>query len=77
MVEVSLLLHTVLHKTMQYKRATEVADLVASEKLGLYALFSREDMRNLLEEVRQSFLCLMERNGGDPWAATAPSTSQQ
>ena len=52
MVEMSLLLHTVLHKTGQYKRATEVADLVASERLGVYALFSKEDMSRLLEAVR-------------------------
>ena len=51
-VEVSLLLHTVLHKTGQYKRATEVADLVASEGLKIYTLFSKEDMRRLLEAVR-------------------------
>ncbi len=51
-VEMSLLLHTVLHKTGQYKRATEVADLVASERLGVYALFSKEDMSRLLEAVR-------------------------
>jgi len=74
-VEVCLLLHTVLHKTHQYERATRVSDAVADERYALYSLFSREDMRRLLDAVRGSFLCLMEAGNGDPWAGRSASAA--
>ncbi len=67
-VEASLLLHNVLHRTQQFDRAALVADLVASEEFGLYTLFSKDDMSEFLLAVRSSFIEKMEVCGGDPWA---------
>ncbi len=47
-------MHTIFHKTRQYKKATELADLVASEQLGIYSLFSKDDMTKLLDVIRYS-----------------------
>ena len=57
------LLHAVYDRTGQHGAATRIADLVASETHGLYALFSREDMTRLLTTVRQSHVALLDKTG--------------
>ena len=51
--KVILLLHTVLHNTKKFDRAIQLADLVASEKHRLYEIYTKENMKELLEKIRK------------------------
>jgi len=60
------LLHTLLHTTGQYSKSLGLADLVAKEQLFLYSAFSRQDVTELLNKMRESSLAAMDQ-GKDPW----------
>lgn len=62
-----LLLHTVLHSTGQYERAVGVADLVASEQHCLYEVYVQDNMRELMQKLRQSSLEAMATGTRDAW----------
>ena len=62
-----LLLHTVLHSTGQYEKAVGVADLVASEQHCLYEVYVQDNMRELMQKLRQSSLEAMATSTLDAW----------
>ena len=62
LIETVFLLHTVLHNTRQYKEALEISNMVASE---VYSEFSKDDMKKLLDLLRDSSLAAMEEAGSD------------
>ncbi|XP_004912993.1 nuclear pore complex protein Nup107 isoform X1 [Xenopus tropicalis] len=55
------LLHTVLHNTKQYKDCLRLADIISSEHQKLYMVFSKTEMRNLLQKLRESSLMLLDQ----------------
>ncbi|XP_053320436.1 nuclear pore complex protein Nup107 [Spea bombifrons] len=55
------LLHTVLHNTSQYKECLRLADMVSSEHQKLYKVFSKTELRNLLQKLRESSLMLLDQ----------------
>uniref|UniRef100_A0A6I8N2M0 Nuclear pore complex protein n=1 Tax=Ornithorhynchus anatinus TaxID=9258 RepID=A0A6I8N2M0_ORNAN len=59
------LLHTVLHRTGQYQECLRLADMLASERHKLYLVFSKEELRRLLQKLRESSLMLLDQ-GFDP-----------
>ncbi|XP_076188614.1 nuclear pore complex protein Nup107 isoform X2 [Aptenodytes patagonicus] len=56
------LLHTVLHSTGQYQECLRLADMVASERHKLYTVFSKEELRRLLQKLRESSLMLLDQD---------------
>ena len=62
LVETVFLLHTVLHNTRQYKEALEISNMVASE---VYSEFSKDDMKKLVNLLRDSSIAAMEEAGSD------------
>ena len=62
-----LLLHSVLHNTGQYDKAIQLADLVASEKYSLYEIYIKQNMKELLEKLRESSLEAMSIGSQDAW----------
>uniref|UniRef100_A0A8C9JTP1 Nuclear pore complex protein n=1 Tax=Panthera tigris altaica TaxID=74533 RepID=A0A8C9JTP1_PANTA len=59
------LLHTILHSTGQYQECLQLADMVSSERHKLYLVFSKEELRKLLQKLRESSLMLLDE-GLDP-----------
>uniref|UniRef100_A0A2K6DYY4 Nuclear pore complex protein n=1 Tax=Macaca nemestrina TaxID=9545 RepID=A0A2K6DYY4_MACNE len=59
------LLHTILHSTGQYQECLQLADMVSSERHKLYLVFSKEELRKLLQKLRESSLMLLDQ-GLDP-----------
>lgn len=59
------LLHRVLHSTGQYQEDLRLADLIASDRHKLYTVFSKEELRKLLQKLRESSLMLLDQ-GLDP-----------
>nr|XP_003224660.1 PREDICTED: nuclear pore complex protein Nup107 [Anolis carolinensis]XP_008114805.1 PREDICTED: nuclear pore complex protein Nup107 [Anolis carolinensis]XP_016851349.1 PREDICTED: nuclear pore complex protein Nup107 [Anolis carolinensis] len=59
------LLHTVLHSTGQYQEDLRLADLIASDRHKLYTVFSKDELRKLLQKLRESSLMLLDQ-GLDP-----------
>uniref|UniRef100_A0A8I3WHG6 Nuclear pore complex protein n=1 Tax=Callithrix jacchus TaxID=9483 RepID=A0A8I3WHG6_CALJA len=59
------LLHTILHSTGQYQECLQLADMVSSERHKLYLVFSKEELRKLLQKLRESSLMLLDQ-GFDP-----------
>lgn len=62
-----LVLHSVLHKTGQFRKAVQLADLVASENDRLYEVYIKDGMKELLEKIRESSLEAMAAEDGDAW----------
>uniref|UniRef100_A0A8B9T524 Nuclear pore complex protein n=1 Tax=Anas platyrhynchos TaxID=8839 RepID=A0A8B9T524_ANAPL len=56
------LLHTVLHSTGQYQECLRLADMVASERHKLYTVFSKEELKKLLQKLRESSLMLLDQD---------------
>ncbi|XP_025930647.1 nuclear pore complex protein Nup107 isoform X3 [Apteryx rowi] len=56
------LLHTVLHSTGQYQECLRLADTVSSERHKLYMVFSKEELRKLLQKLRESSLMLLDQD---------------
>lgn len=69
--KVILLLHTVLHNTEKYEKAIELSDLVASEKYCLYEIYTKENMKELLDKIRESSLEAMSTGERDAWGHIA------
>ncbi|XP_015261194.1 PREDICTED: nuclear pore complex protein Nup107 [Gekko japonicus] len=59
------LLHTVLYRTGQYQEDLRLADLIASERHKLYMVFTKDELRKLLQKMRESSLMLLDQ-GLDP-----------
>ncbi|XP_054844769.1 nuclear pore complex protein Nup107 isoform X1 [Eublepharis macularius] len=59
------LLHTVLYRTGQYQEDLRLADLIASERHKLYLVFTKDELRKLLQKMRESSLMLLDQ-GLDP-----------
>ncbi|KAM8971978.1 nuclear pore complex protein Nup107 [Pelodytes ibericus] len=55
------LLHTVLHNTNQYQECLRLADMVSSEHQKLYKVFSKTEMKNLLQKLRESSLRMLDQ----------------
>jgi len=68
-----LLLHSVLHNTGQFKRALQIADLIAAEDHCLYQVYVQDNMRELLAKLNQSSLEAMAAAGAnlDAWGCQA------
>ena len=62
-----LLLHSVLHNTGQFERAVGIADLIATEQFGLYEVYVQDNMRELLQKLRESSLEAMATGTQDAW----------
>ena len=62
LIETVFLLHTVLHNTQQYKEALEISNMVASK---VYSEFSKDDMKKLVNLLRDSSIAAMEEAGSD------------
>jgi len=62
-----LLLHSVLHNTGQFERAIAIADLIASEKHCLYEVYVQDNMKELLQKLRDSSLEAMATASQDAW----------
>ncbi|CAH1783976.1 unnamed protein product [Owenia fusiformis] len=61
---ICFLLHTVLHITEQYKKAIQLADLIASEQHKLYLVFRKDELQKLLQKIRESSLILLDQQKG-------------
>ncbi|XP_077194876.1 nuclear pore complex protein Nup107 isoform X4 [Paroedura picta] len=59
------LLHTVLYRTGQYQEDLRLTDLIASERHKLYMVFTKDELRKLLQKMRESSLMLLDQ-GLDP-----------
>uniref|UniRef100_A0A8C2VLJ3 Nuclear pore complex protein n=1 Tax=Chinchilla lanigera TaxID=34839 RepID=A0A8C2VLJ3_CHILA len=59
------LLHTILHTTGQYQECLQLADMVSSERHRLYLVFSKQELKKLLQKLRESSLMLLDQ-GLDP-----------
>ncbi|XP_063111178.1 nuclear pore complex protein Nup107 isoform X3 [Cavia porcellus] len=59
------LLHTILHTTGQYQECLQLADMVSSERHKLYLVFSKQELKKLLQKLRESSLMLLDQ-GLDP-----------
>ncbi|XP_058529340.1 nuclear pore complex protein Nup107 isoform X1 [Ochotona princeps] len=59
------LLHTILHSTGQHQECLQLADMVSSERHKLYLVFSKEELKKLLQKLRESSLMLLDQ-GFDP-----------
>ncbi|XP_069831037.1 nuclear pore complex protein Nup107 [Dendropsophus ebraccatus] len=54
------LLHTVLHNTEQYQDCLRLADVISSENQKLYKVFSKPELKKLLQKLRESSLMLLD-----------------
>ncbi|KAG8577949.1 hypothetical protein GDO81_010334 [Engystomops pustulosus] len=54
------LLHTVLHNTEQYQDCLRLADVISSENQKLYKVFSKSELKKLLQKLRESSLRLLD-----------------
>ena len=65
--QIILLLHSVRHNTGKYDKAIQLSDLVASEKHCLYEIYTKENMKELLDKIRESSLEAMSTGEKDAW----------
>ncbi|KAM5171329.1 nuclear pore complex protein Nup107 isoform 1-T1 [Mantella aurantiaca] len=56
----TFLLHTVLHKTKQYQECLRLADVISSENHKLYKVFSKAELKKLLQKFRDSSLVMLD-----------------
>ncbi|KAM9311684.1 nuclear pore complex protein Nup107 [Gastrophryne carolinensis] len=56
----TFLLHTVLHNTKQYQECLRLADIISSKTHKLYQVFSKSEMKKLLQKLRESSLMLLD-----------------
>lgn len=54
------LLHTVLHNSEQYQDCLRLADVISSENQKLYKVFSKSELKKLLQKLRESSLMLLD-----------------
>lgn len=53
-------LHHMLHASGLYAECLQLADTIASEYYQLYKEFDRDDLQQLLRQIRESSLCLLD-----------------
>ncbi|XP_069485822.1 nuclear pore complex protein Nup107 isoform X2 [Ambystoma mexicanum] len=58
---ICFLLHTVLHNTKQYQECLRLADVISSEHQKLYMEFSKDQLRQLLQKLRESSLMILDQ----------------
>ncbi|XP_033757486.1 nuclear pore complex protein Nup107-like [Pecten maximus] len=56
------LLHKILHTSGHYDECLKIADLVASEQHGLYKVFRKDELQQLLRLLRDSSLSNLNKN---------------
>lgn len=62
-VEITFLLHNVLHCTEQFREAIQISDLLVVQ--DLCGEFSKDDMRKLLDKIAESSIAVMDTAGAD------------
>lgn len=67
--EIVLLLYTVLYESEMYEEAVQLADTIASEKYGLYKVYSKEKLGEILEKLCESSVALLNAKK-DPWGSS-------
>ncbi|XP_076461376.1 nuclear pore complex protein Nup107-like [Babylonia areolata] len=55
-------LHHMLHASGMYSECLQLADCIASEYHQLYKEFSKDDLKQLLRQIRESSLSLLDQN---------------
>ncbi|XP_070212005.1 nuclear pore complex protein Nup107-like [Littorina saxatilis] len=55
-------LHHMLHSSRLYSECLQLADSIASEHYQLYKEFNKDDLQQLLRQIRESSLCLLDQN---------------
>lgn len=61
----AFLLQTVLQRTQRHQENLRLADIIASEQHRLYQVFSKDELHNFLQRLRESSLLLLDK-GLDP-----------
>ncbi|CAN9508506.1 unnamed protein product [Ophioblennius macclurei] len=61
----SFLLLSVLQSSARHQEALRLADILSSDQHRLYQVFSKDELRRLLQKLRESSVCLLDR-GVDP-----------
>ncbi|XP_077355682.1 nuclear pore complex protein Nup107 [Festucalex cinctus] len=61
----SFLLLSVLQSSSRHQEALQLADIISSDRYGLYQVFSKEELRRFLQKLRESSLALLDQ-GLDP-----------
>ncbi|CAG9860633.1 unnamed protein product [Phyllotreta striolata] len=64
--EIVLLLYAVLSESGQHEEAVQLADIVAAEKHGIYKVYSKEKLGELLVKLCESSVALLNAKR-DPW----------
>ncbi|CAH0555792.1 unnamed protein product [Brassicogethes aeneus] len=64
--EIVLLLYTVLFESGQHEECVQLADILASEKYGLYKVYSKEKLGEILVKLCESSVELLNSKK-DPW----------
>nr|CAH7732455.1 unnamed protein product [Callosobruchus chinensis] len=64
--EIVLLLYTVLSETNQHEECVQLADILAAEKYGLYRVYSRHNLAEVLTKLAESSVALLNEKK-DPW----------
>ncbi|XP_025833875.1 nuclear pore complex protein Nup107-like [Agrilus planipennis] len=64
--ECALLLYTVLYESAHYEECIQLADVIASEKHGLYRAYSKEKLGEFLRKLGESSVALLNERK-DPW----------
>lgn len=64
-------LHQILHSTDQFVECMQLAEILTLEKNGLYQVFTKDDLQEMLKLLRQSALMLVNRKQ-DPFGYEDP-----
>ncbi|XP_050509495.1 nuclear pore complex protein Nup107 [Diabrotica virgifera virgifera] len=64
--EVVLLLYAVLYESGQHEECVQLADILASEKYGIYKVYSKEKLGEILVKLCESSVALLNAKK-DPW----------
>lgn len=70
--EVALLIHQVSVLSGDPQGSMLLADVLASERYGLYKVFSKEKLRELLDKISEACIELLQQSK-DPWGYTVTS----
>nr|XP_023016171.1 nuclear pore complex protein Nup107 [Leptinotarsa decemlineata] len=68
--ETVLILYAVMYETEQHEECVQLADIIASEKHGIYKVYSKEDLAKILEKLCESSVALLNARK-DPWGIEA------
>ncbi|XP_056635270.1 nuclear pore complex protein Nup107 [Diorhabda sublineata] len=64
--EIVLLLYAVLYESGQHEECLQLADIIASEKYGIYKVYSKEKLGEILVKLCESSVALLNAKK-DPW----------